>query len=55
MSHITLVNYYKLIFTLKRDFAFSVQEIEDLMVFERDVYLDIIKSHLEELKNGRQE
>lgn len=36
---------------LKKDFRFSIPEIEDMMIFERDVYLDLIKAHIEELRH----
>ena len=43
-----LENYYKLNFALMQYHKYSLTEIENLMPWERDVYVELLKQHLEE-------
>ena len=43
-----LENYYKLNFALMQYHKYSLTEIENLMPWERDVYVTLLKQHLEE-------
>ncbi len=43
-----LENYYKLNFALMQYHKYSLTEIENLMPWERDVYVSLLKQHLEE-------
>ena len=43
-----LENYYKLNFALMQYHKYSLTEIENLMPWERDVYVALLKQHLEE-------
>jgi hypothetical protein len=56
MSYNSLENYYKTIFSLIQHHKYSLTEIENLIIFERDIYvellLDYIKEKEEEAKNG---
>ena len=51
-----LENYYKLNFALMQYHKYSLTEIENLMPWERDVYVELLKQHLEdeELKRKQQ-
>ncbi len=43
MSHNTLENYYKTVFNLVQQLRFgSLTEIENLNVYERDIYISLI-------------
>ena len=48
MIHMDLENYYKLNFALMQYHKYSLTEIETLMPWERDVYVALLKQHLEE-------
>ena len=48
MIHMDLENYYKLNFALMQYHKYSLPEIENLMPWERDVYVTLLKQHLEE-------
>ena len=57
MIHMDLENYYKLNFALIQYHKYSLTEIENLMPWERDVYVELLKQHLEEeeLKRKQQQ
>ena len=48
MIHMDLENYFKLNFALMQYHKYSQTEIENLMPWERDVYVTLLKQHLEE-------
>jgi hypothetical protein len=54
LSHIDLENYYRLNFSLIQYHKWSLAEIENLMPWERDVYVELLKQHLEEEKMKQQ-
>ena len=43
-----LENYYKINFALMQYHKYSLTEIENLMPWERDVYVALLKQHFEE-------
>lgn len=48
MSHNTLEGYFKTIFSLAQHHKYSISDLESLMPFERDVYVDILKDFIEQ-------
>ena len=48
MAHIDLESYYKLNFALMQHHKYSLTEIENMMPWERDIYVGLLKQHLEE-------
>jgi hypothetical protein len=56
LSHNTLTNYYTTTFALVQHHKYSITEVEDLMPYERDLYVDMLLIHLEkekeEMKKG---
>ena len=48
MSHIDLEAYYRINFALMQFHKYSLTEIENLMPWERDIYLALLKQHIEE-------
>jgi hypothetical protein len=48
MSHMDLENYFKLNFSLMQYHKYSLTEIENMIPWERDVYVGLLKNHLEE-------
>jgi hypothetical protein len=54
LVHIDLENYYRLNFALIQYHKWSLTEIENLLPWERDVYVELLKQHLEEEKLKQQ-
>ena len=50
-----LMNYYELNFSLMQYHKYSLTEIENMMPWERDVYVTMLQNHLEEEKLKRQQ
>ena len=48
MAHIDLESYYKINFALIQFHKYSLTEIENLMPWERDIYVALLQQHLEE-------
>lgn len=53
MSHNSLENYYTLVFSLVQHHKYSIEEVEDLIPFERDIYVDMLLNYLKELEEKR--
>lgn len=53
--YLDLENYYKLNFSLMHDHKFSLASIEDMIPWERDVYMILLKQWLEEEKKRIEE
>lgn len=48
MNHNTLENYYKVVFNLVQQHKFvTVSDLENLIPFERDIYMAMIKEEVE--------
>lgn len=45
--HTTLKDYYGVIFSLVQMHKYNIADIENLMPFERDLYVDMLAAHLE--------
>ena len=50
-----LENYYKLNFSLIQYHIYSLTEIENLIPWERDIYVELLRAHLEEEKLKQQQ
>ena len=48
MSHIDLESYFKLNFALMQHHKYSLTEIENMMPWERDIYLSLLNQYIEE-------
>jgi len=48
MVHMDLENYFKLNFALLQYHKWSLTEIEGMIPWERDIYVGLLKDHLEE-------
>ena len=48
MSHMDLEAYFKINFSLMQYHKYSLTEIENMIPWERDVYVELLKQHLEE-------
>ena len=49
-----LETYYKLNFSLMQYHKYSLTEIENLIPWERDIYVELLKAHIEEEKQKQQ-
>jgi len=54
MSHMDLESYYKLNFALIQFHKYSLTEIENLIPWERDIYVMLLQDHLEKEEAKRQ-
>jgi hypothetical protein len=54
MTHNSISNYYKVIFSLVQHHKYSITEIENLIPFERDLYVEMLIDHIEE-QNAKQQ
>jgi hypothetical protein len=50
MVHMSLMNYYELNFSLMQYHKYSLTEIENMIPWERDVYVTMLQNHLESEK-----
>ena len=48
MVHMDLENYFRLNFSLMQYHKYGLTEIENMMPWERDVYVGLLQAHLEE-------
>jgi len=50
LSHNTLENYYKTVFSLVQHHKYSLSDVENLTPFERDIYVQMLIVYLKELE-----
>ena len=50
LGHTDLFAYYQTNFLLMHKFNFRLSEIEDMLPYERDVYIGLLENYLEEKK-----
>jgi hypothetical protein len=50
LAHDNLYNFYKMNFALMQFHKYSLQELEDMIPFEREVYVTMLQQYLEEQK-----
>ena len=55
MAHTNLESYYKVNFALIQHHKYSLTEIENLIPWERDIYIGMLKQHLEDEKLKQQQ
>ena len=48
MAHIDLESYFKLNFALIQHHKYSLTEIENMMPWERDIYIALLNQYIEE-------
>jgi hypothetical protein len=54
MAHESLASYYKINFALLQHHKYSLTDLENMMPWEREVYVSLLQQYIEEenLKNG---
>ena len=57
MAHTDLESYYKVNFALMQHHKYSLTELENMIPWEREVYISLLKQHIEEenLKQQQQQ
>jgi hypothetical protein len=55
MNHNTLGNYYETVFALAQHHKWQPSEIEDMIPFERDIYVNMLMDYLEELREKQRQ
>ena len=55
MVHMDLENYYKINFALLLYHKYSLTEIENIIPWERDIYIGLLQQHLEDEKLKQQQ
>ena len=50
LGYIDLATYYQLNFSLMQHHKYNLSELENMYPFERDIYVTMLKNHLEEEK-----
>jgi|TARA_B110000967_G_C18881021_1_gene561069 hypothetical protein len=50
LSHTSLGNYYKTIFSLVQHHKYSIEDIEKSLPYERDLYVDMLVDFVEDQK-----
>jgi hypothetical protein len=53
MSNENLLNYYKTNFAMVQHHKYSLTELEEMMPFERDIYITLLAEYIKE-ENERQ-
>ncbi len=48
MAHMNLESYFKLNFALMQHHKYSLTEIENMMPWERDIYLRLLNQYIED-------
>lgn len=54
LSHNTLSNYYQTNFSLMQHHKYSLTELEEMIPWERDIYIKLLISYLEDLKTRKE-
>ncbi len=50
MAHTNLESYYKVNFALIQHHKYSLTDVENMIPWEREVYITLLKQHIEEEK-----
>ena len=48
LSHNNLENYYKTNFAMMQHHKYSLSDLENMLPWERDIYVDLLQQHIKE-------
>ena len=48
LSHINLEYHYKITFSMMQHHKYSLSDIENMMPWERDIYVNLLQQHIKE-------
>lgn len=55
MAHMELESYFRINFALMQFHKYSLTEIENMLPWERDIYLALLQQHIEDEKLKQQQ
>ena len=55
MAHMDLESYFKINFALMQFHKYSLTEVENMIPWERDIYLGLLRQHIEDEKLKQQQ
>ena len=55
LSHISLQNYYEIIWSMAQHHKYSIADIENLIPYERDLYFQLLVEHIKEQNEKAQQ
>ena len=55
MAHMELESYFRINFALMQFHKYSLTEIENMMPWERDIYVGLLQQHIEDEKLKQQQ
>ena len=53
LSHISLQDYYRIIFAMAQHHKYSITELESMMPYERDLYFGMLSDYIEKQQEGQ--
>jgi len=53
LNHNTLENYYKTVFSLVQHHKYSLSDVDNLIPFERDIYVQMLITYIKELEENQ--
>lgn len=53
MSHGNLENYYGTVFSLVQHHKYSITEVENLIPFERDIYVEMLVEYIKQVEEAK--
>ena len=53
LNHNTLENYYSIVFSLVQHHKYSITEVENLLPFERDLYVDMLAKFIKQTEEAK--
>lgn len=53
LSYANLSSYYSTIFSLVQHHKYSLGDIENLIPFERDIYVQLLVNHIKEVEEAK--
>jgi hypothetical protein len=54
LNHNNLENYYTVNFSLIQHHKYSLTDIENMIPFERDIYVEMLVTHLKKIEEEKQ-
>ena len=55
LSHESLENFYRTNFSLMQHYNYSLSELDEMMPWEREIYLTMLVQHLKEQREKQQQ
>ena len=55
MAHTDLASYYQITFAMMQNHKYSLTELENMLPWEKDIYLTLLEQYIEEEKLKQQQ